>query len=317
MAVYTALDDEDVQQLLARYRVGELVEFTGIKAGVENSNWFVTTTAGQYVLTIFEKHGCDEVPYFLNLTAHLAERGVPCASPIADADGGFLQRLRDKPAALIERLPGRTLEQPGVEHCRQVGDALGRMHVAGFAFAETHANERGPLWWLRTSRELEPVVADADRRILAEERACIRRHRDLVLPRGTIHADLFRDNILFEGDRLAGMIDFYYACDDCLLYDVAVTVNDWCGRADGRLDEARSRALLAAYHARRPFEDAEAAAWNMMLRCGALRFWLSRLLDLHFPRPAEVAHIKDPEEYRQILLLRREEEAVLWPVAEG
>lgn len=316
MAVYTALDDQDLHQLLARYRVGDLVEFTGIKAGVENSNWFVTTTDGEYVLTVFEKHPFAEVPYFLNLTAHLAEHDVPCAHPIADAAGDYLQSLRDKPAALIERLPGRTLEHPDVDHCRQVGDALGRMHIAGFSFAEHHANERGPQWWFRTSHELEPLIDEDNRRVLAEERAYIRRYRDLDLPRGTIHADLFRDNILFDGDELAGMIDFYYACDDCLLYDVAVTVNDWCGNADGRLDEARSRALLAAYHARRPFTAAEGSAWNMMLRCGALRFWLSRLLDLTFPRPAEIAHTKDPDEYRHILLVRREEEAVLWPLAD-
>lgn len=316
MAVYTPLEDRDLQDLLAGYEVGGLVDFVGIKAGVENSNWFVTTTTGEFVLTVFEKHPFDEVPYFLNLTAHMAEHGVPCAHPIADATGGYLQSLHGKPAALIERVPGKTLEQPGVDHCRQVGDALGQMHVAGFSFAETHANERGPRWWFRTSRQLEPVVDEHNRRILAEERAFIRQYRDLALPRGTIHADLFRDNILFEGDRLAGMIDFYYACDDCLLYDVAVTVNDWCGHADGRLDEARSRALLGAYHTRRPFTAAEGSAWNMMLRCGALRFWLSRLLDLNFPRPAEIAHTKDPDEYRHILLVRREEQAVLWPLVE-
>lgn len=316
MAVYTALENADVSRLLERYRIGTLREFEGIHAGVENSNYFVTTTAGSFVLTIFEKHPFEEVPYFLNLTAHLAEHDVPCAHPIADVDGHYLQSLRDKPAALIERLPGRTLERPGVDHCAQVGDALGRMHVAGFSFHEYHPNERGPAWWFRTSRELEPVIDEDNRRVLAEERAYIRRFRDLALPRGTIHADLFRDNVLFEGDRLAGMIDFYYACDDCLLYDVAVTVNDWCGHADGRLDEARSRALLGAYHARRPFTGAEGDAWNMMLRCGALRFWLSRLLDLNFPRPAEIAHTKDPDEYRHILLVRREEQAVLWPLIE-
>ena len=317
MAVYTALDDQDVHDLLQHYRVGDLVRFEGIRAGVENSNWYVYTTGGEYVLTVFEKHPAEEVAYFLNLTAHLADHGVPCAHPIADTAGAFLRELCGKPAALIERLPGRTLEHPGVDHCAQVGDALGRLHEAGFSFREHHENERGPIWWFRTSRELEPVVDEADRCILAEERDYIRQFRDLELPRGTIHADLFRDNVLFDGDRLAGMIDFNYACDDWLLYDVAVTVNDWCGHADGRLDEARSRALLAAYHARRPFTEAEGEAWNMALRCGALRFWLSRLLDLNFPRPAEVAHIKDPDEYRRILLVRREEEAVLWPAVES
>lgn len=314
MAVYTALTESDLDTLLTGYRVGTLTGFEGIHAGVENSNYFVNTTQGEFVLTIFEKHPAEEVPYYLNLTAHLSEHGVPCAHPIADAHGHYLQELHGKPAALIERLAGKTLEQPDVHHCAAVGDALGRMHVAGFSFGEYRENGRGPAWWFRTSRELEPVIDEENRAILAEERAYLARFRGLELPRGTIHADLFRDNILFEGDRLAGMIDFYYACHDCLLYDVAITVNDWCGHTDGRIDEARSRALLDAYHARRPLTPAEGEAWNMMLRAGALRFWLSRLLDLHFPRPAEVAHIKDPDEYRRILLVRREEEARLWPL---
>lgn len=315
MAVYTALTDSDLDDFLARYEVGGLVDFSGIRDGVENSNFFVTTDAGEYVLTIFEKHSAAEVPYFLHLTAHLAERGVPCAHPIADRNGDYLQHLHGKPAALVERLPGRTLEQPGPVHCAAVGEALGHMHVAGFSFEYHHANERGPAWWFRAARELADLLDDENRRVLDEELAYQRSFRDMDLPRGTVHADLFRDNVLFEGDRLAGMIDFYYACDDCLLYDVAITVNDWCTAADGSLDPERSRALLDGYHGQRPFCEPEGRAWNTMLRAGALRFWLSRLLDLHFPRPAEVPHVKDPDEYRCVLLARRDEVPVLGPLA--
>lgn len=315
MAVYTALTESELEAFLARYEVGALRSFKGIRDGVENSNFFVTTARDTYVLTIFEKQPADEVPYFLNLTAHLADRGVPCAHPVADRDGAYLQSLHDKPAALIECLPGRTLESPEPRHCAAVGRALGSMHVAAHAFEGRHPNARGPRWWLRTARELAPVLDEDNRRILEEECELQRRSRRIVLPRGTIHADLFRDNVLFEGDRLAGMIDFYYACDDCLLYDVAIAVNDWCATADGDLEPTRTRALLDAYHAERPFTEQEASAWSTMLRAGALRFWLSRLLDLHFPRPAEVPHIKDPDEYRRILLARRASAPVLGPLA--
>ena len=317
MAVYTPLTEDDLRAFLGLYRAGELRSFAGIRDGVENSNFFVTTDSDDFVLTVFEKHPPDEVPYFLNLTAHLAEHDVPCAHPIAAADGAYLQSLHGKPAALIERLPGRTLDAPATDHCAAVGDAIGRMHVAAESFDQRHANERGPAWWFRTGRDLEHLLEDDDRRVLLDELDYQRAFRGIELPRGTIHADLFRDNVLFDGDRLAGMIDFYYACDDCLLYDVAIAVNDWCTDADGALDDDRTRALLDAYHARRPLASPEDRAWPMMLRAGALRFWLSRLLDLHFPRPAEVPHVKDPDEYRAVLLARRAESPTLWPLAEA
>lgn len=316
MAVYTALTDADLEDFLARYEVGGLESFEGIRDGVENSNFFVTAEAGDYVLTIFEKHPADEVPYFLNLTAHLSEHGVPCAHPIADRHGDYLQQLHGKPAALVERLPGRTLDDPGPVHCAAVGRALGQMHVAGFSFGERHPNGRGPAWWAQAAAELADLLDADNRRILDDEITYQREWRGIELPRGTVHADLFRDNVLFEGERLAGMIDFYYACDDCLLYDVAITVNDWCTGTSGSLDPERSRALLDAYHRERPFAEREAEAWNTMLRAGALRFWLSRLLDLHFPRPAEVPHVKDPDEYRRVLLARRNEAPVPGPLAE-
>lgn len=315
MAVYTALNDINLESFLRRYQVGHLAGWAGIRDGVENSNFFVTTDQGEYVLTLFEQHPAEAVPYFLNLTAHLAERGVACAHPIADANGEYLQELLGKPAALVERLPGRTLEDPGIEHCAAVGQALGRMHVAGFSFGQYRENGRGRTWWYETSKALRPRLTAEDRDLLADELRYQRRFRNLDLPRGTIHADLFRDNVLFDGDRLSGMIDFYYACDDCLLYDVAITINDWCRDGGNLLEPERTGALLAAYAAERPFTAPEAHAWDAMLRAGALRFWLSRLYDLHFPRPAEIPHTKDPDEYRRVLLARREENPALAPLA--
>jgi homoserine kinase type II len=317
MAVYTPLTDDDLRDFLARYEAGTYASCTGIRDGVENSNFFVATDRDEFVLTIFEKHPADEVPYYLNLTAHLAEHDVPCAHPIAAADGSYLQTLHGKPAALIERLPGRTLDDPGSAHCAAVGDALGRMHVAGQCFGERRPNGRGPAWWFRTGQELAHLLDTDDHDILMDELAYQRSFRGIELPRGTIHADLFRDNALFDGERLTGMIDFYYACDDCLLYDVAIAVNDWCSDRELHLDETRTRALLDAYSARRSFTAAEGDAWPMMLRAGALRFWLSRLLDLHFPRPAEVPHVKDPDEYRGVLLARRETAPDLWELVEA
>ncbi len=315
MAVYTALSDADLEGFLSRYRAGRLTEWVGIRDGIENSNFFVTTDQGSYVLTLFEQHPREELPYFLNLTAHLAEHGVPCAHPLADTEGHYLQSLQGKPAALVERLPGRTLEEPDPSHCAAVGHALGKMHVAGFSFGERRENERGRKWWFRTAQALRPKLTAADRELLAEELNYQRRFRRLELPRGTIHADLFRDNVLFDGDVLSGMIDFYYACDDCLLYDVAITVNDWCRDGDHLLEPERTEALLEAYAAERPFNAPEADAWDAMLRAGALRFWLSRLYDLHFPRPAEIPHTKDPDEYRRVLLARRGRNPALAPVA--
>ncbi|MEF8833765.1 MAG: homoserine kinase [Halofilum sp. (in: g-proteobacteria)] len=315
MAVYTALSDSDLEGFLDRYQAGRLIEWVGIRDGIENSNFFITTDQGSYVLTLFEQHPAEELPYFLNLTAHLADHGVPCAHPIADTEGQYLQRLMDKPAALVERLSGRTLEQPGPFHCAAVGDALGRMHVASESFGEVRENERGSRWWYQTAKALRPHLTKADRDLLAEELRYQRRLRYLDLPRGTIHADLFRDNVLFDGDTLSGMIDFYYACHDCLLYDVAITVNDWCRDTDNELESERTEALLNAYAAVRPFTKAEAGAWDAMLRAAALRFWLSRLFDLHFPRPAEIPHTKDPDEYRQVLLARRGDNPALAPLA--
>lgn len=315
MAVYTALSDSDLQGFLSRYRAGRLTEWVGIRDGVENSNFFVSTDQGSYVLTLFEQHPEAELPYFLNLTAHLAEHGVPCAHPIPDIEGRYLQSLQGKPAALVERLPGRTLEDPDARHCAAVGRALGQMHVAGVSFDQRRENERGRKWWFRTAQALRPKLSAADRELIAEELNYQRRFRRLELPRGTIHADLFRDNVLFDGDTLSGMIDFYYACNDCLLYDVAITVNDWCRYDGNKLEPERTEALLAAYANERPLTAPEADAWDAMLRAAALRFWLSRLYDLHFPRPAEIPHTKDPNEYRHVLVARRGHNPALKPVA--
>lgn len=304
MSVYTAIEREELADFLRAYEVGELVAYEGIPDGIENTNYFVDTTRGRFVLTLFEWLPEADLPWFLELMAFLAEQGIPCAHPVADREGRYLRRLRGKPAALVQRLKGRSVSHPGEAHCRAIGGVLARMHVAGRGFPRRRSNDRGPRWWRETARKLDGRLAPEDRELLEAELRFQASHRTDALPRGVIHADLFRDNALFVGERLTGIIDFYYACNDVLLYDVAVTVNDWCSDAEGRLDGARTTALLAAYEAVRPLGAAEREAWPVMLRAAALRFWLSRLHDLHFPRPGEITHTKDPDVFKRILLDR-------------
>lgn len=307
MSVYTRIEQADLEGFLQHYRVGELIDFAGISAGIENTNYFVTTSQGKYVLTLFEQLSAGELPYFLELMAFLAEHDVPSAHPVADDDGAYLRSLKGKPAALVQRLQGYCIEIPNKEQCQALGDALGRLHAVGHEFTGRRNNTRGPHWWKETSVKLDGCISTEDRQLLDAELLFQSRLRTTDLPRGVIHADLFRDNALFLDNELSGIIDFYYACNDVLLYDLAVTVNDWCSRTDGALDEARSHAMLNAYCAQRPVSDGEITAWPAMLRAAALRFWLSRLHDKHFPKEGEITHIKDPAVFRRILEQRIEQ----------
>lgn len=304
MSVYTLIDQAELEGFLQNYAVGDLVGFQGISAGIENTNYFVTTTNGRYVLTIFEQLDADELPYFLDLMAFLAEHEVPSAHPVADRHGHYLRQLRDKPAALVKRLEGASVERPNVPQCQALGSALGRLHAVGHQFGGRRKNPRGPHWWHVTADRLHEHLNADERGLLDAELAHQDAHRHDALNVGVIHADLFRDNALFVGDELTGIIDFYYACNDVLIYDLAVTVNDWCSNEDGSLDEERLAAMLDSYTAQRPLSEAERAAWSIMLRAAALRFWLSRLEDKYFPKEGELTHIKDPEVFRRILQLR-------------
>ena len=301
MSVYTTVERDELEAFLSHYRLGDLVGYEGISAGIENTNYFVTTSQDQYVLTLFEALASDELPYFLDLMAHLAEHDVPSAHPMPDEQGKYLRTLKGKPAALVRRLAGHNIESTNPTQCAEIGKALGHLHVVGRAFNGHRDNLRGPHWWQVTAQHLMPKLGPEEAALLQTELDFQRQHRHDALPKGVIHADLFRDNALFVNNHLTGIIDFYYACNDVLLYDVAVTVNDWCTLPDGSLDPARLTALLAAYQSERPFGEAEQAAWPVMLRAGALRFWLSRLTDQYFPREGEITHIKDPGVFRRIL----------------
>jgi homoserine kinase type II len=304
LSVYTPVSQPALADWLRRYSVGELAALEPIQAGIENTNYFVTTTQGRYVLTLFERLPAAELPFYLGLMAHLARHGIPCPAPIADLSDAFLGELNGKPAALVTRLPGASIARPAAGECAELGRLLARMHLAGRSYAAYLENPRGPRWWRSAARDLEPVLGAAERRLLDAELAHQAGQRFPDLPRGPVHADLFRDNALFADGRLCGVIDFYFAGVDCLLYDVAVCANDWClvdPDHDRRLAPALARAFLDAYGAIRGFTGAEHAAWPALLRAAALRFWLSRLHDLHLPRPGELVHAHDPAQFRDIL----------------
>ena len=315
MSVYTRVERGQLEEFLRNYDLGELVEQQGISDGIENTNYFVTTSAGKYVLTLFESLGAGELPFFLDLMAFLAEHNVPSACPIADREGSYLRTLNERPAALVQRLSGTWAPNPNQAQIAALWTTLGRMHRVGKKFPQQYENTRGPRWWRATAEQIMDRLPEADARMLQEEIAFQAGHRRDELPRGVIHADLFRDNALFQGDELTGVIDFYYACTDVLLYDLAVIANDWCSSEEGVLDEPRTRTLLQAYHGERSLTGQERDAWPVMLRAGALRFWLSRTQDKLSPRPGEITHLKDPEEYARILrdrIAHHEEYTGLW-----
>lgn len=301
MAVFTRVSEADITHWLSHYSLGTLQALQGIPAGIENTNYFVTTGNGRFVLTLFEKLTPEELPFYLNLMSHLARHGIPCPAPVADRDNRFLGKLNGKPACIVSRLSGKSVTQPTVVQCAAVGAMLGQMHIAGQSFAEPMENPRGAAWRASAAQQVVRFLPQQTAQLLADEVALHAARDSGDLPRGVIHADLFRDNVLLEGDRVGGLIDFYFACSDVLLYDVAITLNDWCMQADGHLDAARGGSFLRAYHAVRPFMDAEAVAWPMTLRLAALRFWISRLYDLHLPRDGEMVSAHDPAVFERIL----------------
>jgi homoserine kinase type II len=301
MSVYTIVTPEQLGGWLTQHNAGTLVDLRGISAGIENTNYFVTTSAGRYVLTLFEKLTAAELPFYLGLMAHLADCGIPSARPVPDLQGRLLGELNGKPAALVSFLPGTDIEQPSQAQCAAVGTMLARIHLAGRSYSATMNNPRGLSWWQAVAPEMARFLPPEDAALLRCEVDFQARQQFVDLPEGAIHGDLFRDNALFEGPRISGVIDFYFACTDRLLYDVAICVNDWGVNAGGEIDVGRTDALLAAYANRRAFAAQEAHAWPIMLRAAALRFWISRLYDFHLPRPGVLTHAKDPRHFRRIL----------------
>jgi homoserine kinase type II len=305
MSVYTLIDSAQLSSFLQDYDLGELVAFEGISAGIENTNYFVDTTEGRFVLTIFEHHTADELGYFLNIMAFMAEHDIPTAHPKADKQGQYLKSLNGKPAALVERLNGKTLEQPGLVQCQVMAQNLARFHKAGFEFGYYRANDRGLDWAHSVVEQIQDRMSPEDQVLVGSELAFQETIDWGHLPQSVIHADLFTDNAMFEGDKLTGIIDLYYACHGACLYDLAVMVNDWCRDQDNRLNSEKLEASWQAYQTERPLSDAEHQAWSAALRMAALRFWLSRLKDKIQPREGEITMIKDPDVFKSLLVWHR------------
>ncbi len=304
MSVFTTLTLSEAKILLQDFSIGEITELKGIAAGITNTNYFVITEQARYVLTIFEQNAFDDLPYFVDLMTHLAGHGIPCPAPIADQHGVDLRLVKDKPALLISCLSGSNTDTPTPTQCAAVGRALAQMHLAGDSFKQTAQNQRDATWRRNTAEQVMEKLNADDQAVLTQVLAFQDQLDVSALPKGIIHGDLFRDNVLFDGETLGGFIDFYYACHDVLAYDVAITVNDWCLNEDGSFDEPRLDALMQAYNEVRPFNDDEKQVWQGLLCIAALRFWLSRLYDWHFPAEGELTHAKDPNYFKNILLKR-------------
>lgn len=330
MSVYTPVSHAELAAFLRHYNLGELVSHQGISAGIENTNYFVSTQPlanhqtsnnrseqseqTEWVLTLFEKQQYTDLVFFMALVQHLFAAKIPTAQPIPQKSGDVLGKLNGKQAALVTRLHGKTLDkqQPNQQQCAAIGKALAQVHCAVEDFPQQRKADCGTQWRQTTGEKMLAHIDQADRTILADELAFQTTFQQSdayqQLPRGIIHADLFRDNAMFEGDQLTGIIDWYYSSTGHYLFDLATVANDWCYTPDNQpdhqhIDADKLYALLNAYHTVKSLTAHDQACWQGMARASALRFWLSRLMDFHFPRAGELTQIKDPNEFKQKLLI--------------
>ncbi|UNK37343.1 homoserine kinase [Shinella sp. H4-D48] len=318
MAVYTDITEDDLSSFLTAYDGGTLLSYKGIAEGVENSNFLLHTTKGPFILTLYEKRvDRDDLPFFLGLMHHLAERGLSCPLPLPRNDGALLGELSGRPAAMISFLEGMWLRKPAARHCREVGRALAKMHLAAEGFQIRRENALSvegwrPLWDKSAARADE--VETGLQKEIGQELHYLEAHWPDNLPDGVIHADLFPDNVFFIGDDLSGLIDFYFACNDYLAYDVAICLNAWCFEKDGSYNLTKGMALLDGYESVRPLSDDEAAALPLLARGSAMRFFLTRLYDWLMTPAGALVVKKDPLEYLRKLRFHR---AVENPVEYG
>ena len=314
MAVYTEVSTKEAGALLQQLKLGELVSLKGCAGGIENTNYFVTTQVEEashdYVLTLFERLTFEQLPFYLRLMKHLAQRGVPVPDPTANAKGDLVFELKGKPAAVVNKLAGKSELNPTAVHCAAVGANLAKLHLAGRDFALSQPNLRSLPWWNETVPVVLPHLDESQAALIQSELA-YQNHvaassAYAALPRGPIHADLFRDNVMFDTldgqPHLTGFFDFYFAGVDTWLFDIAVTLNDWCvDLPTGAHNEARAASFMAAYNAVRPLTAAERELLPAMLRAGALRFWISRLWDFYLPREASMLQAHDPGHFERVL----------------
>jgi homoserine kinase type II len=306
MAVFTEVSFDEAAAFLNALKLGQLQSIKGAAGGIENTNYFVDTSQGQYVLTLFERLTFEQLPFYLHLMKHLAARGIPVPNPAANAKGVIVHRLKGKPAAVVNKLRGHSELAPTADHCAQVGETLARLHLAGLDYPRHQPNLRGLDWWNDTVPVVLPHLTPAQRSLILGELAyqnhiaASSAYRSL--PRGPIHADLFRDNVMFDKGKLSGFFDFYFAGCDTFLFDIGVCLNDWCiDLASGAQDAVRAGAFLAAYQRVRPLTAQERSLLPALQRAAALRFWISRLWDFHLPREAAVLQAHDPGHFERVL----------------
>jgi homoserine kinase type II len=315
MSVFTPVTRPELETFLAQYELGRLLDFQGIAAGTENSNFFVSLEQGEFVLTLVERGPVEDMPFFIELLDVLHEADMPVPYAVRARDGKGLRELCGKPALLQPRLSGKHVKQPNNQHCAQVGELLAHIHLATRERPLERRTDRGLDWMLQSGAELLPGLNAEQAALLTPALAEITAHKAqiMALPKANLHADLFRDNVMFEGTHLSGLIDFYNACSGPMLYDIAITVNDWCLDAHSGIDLARAQALLGAYAALRPFTAAEAELWPVMLRVACVRFWLSRLIAAREFAGMDVT-IHDPRDF-EVRLAQRQQAALHLPFA--
>lgn len=316
MAVFTEVTQPQADVLMQALNLGPLTALRGIEGGIENTNYFATTDQGEFVLTLFERLGFEQLPFYLHLMKHLAQRGILVPDPAANPGGDILHTVCGKPAAVVNKLAGKSQLAPQAVHCAAVGAMLARMHLAGQDYNRSQPNLRSLPWWNETVPVVLPYSTPEQAALIRSELA-FQNHiaassAYAALPRGPVHADLFRDNVMFDGEQLTGFFDFYFAGVDNWLFDLAVCLNDWCiDLQTGAHDAARAQAMIAAYQTVRPLTGAERQLLPALLRAGALRFWISRLWDFHLPRQASMLTPHDPTHFERVLRARVTQPMVL------
>jgi homoserine kinase type II len=305
MAVYTDVSFEDLKGLLSGYDIGAPLSFKGIAEGVENSNFYLQTDRGAFILTLYEKRvKLDDLPFFLGLMEHLAANGLTCPQPVRDRQGRHWTMLKGRAAAILSFLNGISLRRPEAAHCQAAGEALARLHAASDGFALSRPNALSVAGWHELTAATMPqadTIQTGLGALIGDSLAALETGWPKGLPAGVIHADLFPDNVLFMGDKVSGVIDFYFACNDMLAYDLALLLNSWCFESDGAYNITKGKAAIAGYRAERKMTEAEIAAMPLLMRGAALRFLLTRLYDWLNPDPGALVRPKDPKEYSRKL----------------
>ena len=309
MAVFTEVSEQQARDLLADLSLGELISLEGISSGIENTNYFLTTNQGEYVLTLFERLNREQLPFYLYLMKHLADQGIAVPAPQTNTQGDILLSVAGKPAAVVNRLEGSSQLEPSPAHCHAMGTTLAHMHLTARSYENQQPNLRGLSWWNQTVPDILPFLNEAQAATLQHELAFQNHVQSTfaytALPKGAVHADAFRNNVMFVDDQLSGVFDFYFAGVDSWLFDLGVCLNDWCiDLASGAFHPEHLTAMLQGYESVRPLSAAERALFNPMLRAAALRFWISRLWDFHLPREASLLQAHDPGHFERVLLAR-------------